>query len=320
MSGKSRSKCIAPGTKWIEQRCEHETAKGSRKFCKAHLPCQEKYALYKNEEACGDEQGNPNYRDMRCSTIQRDIQQMNIRDLGIYMANVKSRLNKVILCQKRMQTFWDDCVHEDCRDPGHVNVRLDLQQEQVVCQNLKRVVSERLQTLHEELKLAKRDHEDAKRHHEDAVEKIDNDLEQVRIIAGNNYMPTQRLADQVDPYDQIQQILTEPEPTNRKKKGKAKKNTKGVKKREENEEDNEEDAYLDALIKQKAKEIAGEIWAVKDNVFPVKQNMSREQVFFQYLETLEIVGVRNLEDLEAQDVTVLETLLDFFKSLNPPYK
>ena len=48
--------------------------------------------------------------------------------------------------------------------------------------------------------------------------------------------------------------------------------------------------------------------------------MSREQVFFQYLETLEIVGVRNLEDLEAQDVTVLETLLDFFKSLNPPYK
>ena len=70
------------------------------------------------------------------------------------------------------------------------------------------------------------------------------------------------------------------------------------------------------MIKEKAKAIASEIWAAKDHAFAPDRHMSREQQFFKFLETLQFVGVRNLEDLEAQDVEVLERLLELFKKFD----
>lgn len=109
--------------------------------------CQQKYELYKAEEACGDIETSKDFKLLRCSTIRKDVRGMATAELKTYFYEVRVRLSRVLLCIDRLATFWNTCVHESMRNEGHAKVRDMLQNERQICEDLRHSIRLRLQSI-----------------------------------------------------------------------------------------------------------------------------------------------------------------------------
>ena len=135
-------------------RCTRPVDMNSMWWCPEHLDslwCHERINSYKARYACGTKQNNEDFRETRCSVLNLAIESMSYEELQQAMKQLETRLNKVRRCVQRRQDMENVCFHPSRHDQAHANVIVDLADEGVLCENLRRRVSARLDEIEKEL-------------------------------------------------------------------------------------------------------------------------------------------------------------------------
>lgn len=127
------------------KRCGRPVKIFSMIYCAIHHGCEAlRRSTYKQDDACGTLESNPNYVNMICSEV--DLHSLSIPEIERLLDDYIKRQKRVSECIQRRKSFRNSCRHPETQDQAHVNDDSRVQGMQVDCAGLVEQLTARLKS------------------------------------------------------------------------------------------------------------------------------------------------------------------------------